>query len=105
MMTKSGCQRSSRPGSYRSCRSIPQVFELITHRRVDAGVRTANLMAGFRCQPGDTAHEGAGDAENVKPHYETRSNTSTSSIEVSIQLAMVYSTPAPNLVSNVSLKM
>ena len=43
-------------------------FELGAHRRIDVGVRTANLDAEFAGDERDTRHEGAADAENVDFH-------------------------------------
>ncbi len=42
--------------------------ELGTHRRIDVGVRAADLMAQFACQQRQRPHERTADAENVEMH-------------------------------------
>src|SRR5690606_10734648 len=44
----------------------PEVFELGRHRRVDRLVAALDLVAQFARQRRDAAHEGAGDAKNMK---------------------------------------
>src|SRR5574343_1884792 len=47
--------------------------QLIAHRRINVGVATGNLVAGFNCQLGDAAHESTADTQNVNVHVtETR---------------------------------
>ena len=46
----------------------PGRFELRTHRRIDTGVAAGNTMSGRPRELGDSAHEGAADAENVNMH-------------------------------------
>jgi hypothetical protein len=45
-----------------------QRAQLVAHRRVDAGVAAGHAVAGFACQCGQAAHEGAADAEDVNVH-------------------------------------
>ena len=40
-------------------------FELRAHRRINIGVAAGDIVACFRAQSGDAAHEGAADAENM----------------------------------------
>jgi hypothetical protein len=45
-----------------------QLAQLVTHGRVDARVAARNAMAGTARQGGQTAHEGAADAEDMDVH-------------------------------------
>ena len=45
-----------------------QGAQLVTHRRVDAGVATGDAMPGFAGERGQTAHEGAANTQNVNVH-------------------------------------
>ena len=45
-----------------------QRLELSAHRRIDVGVGAFDRVAQLARQRGDTAHEGAADAENMQTH-------------------------------------
>lgn len=42
--------------------------QLIAHRGVNVGIAAGYLVAGIHRQLGDTAHEGAADAQNMNVH-------------------------------------
>ena len=45
--------------------------QLVAHRRVDVGVAAGHLVAGLARERGETAHEGAADAEDMDVHDES----------------------------------
>ena len=45
-----------------------QGLQLVAHGRVDPRVTTGDLMTRFACQRGDTAHEGAANAQDMNMH-------------------------------------